>query len=201
MMLIPQVFHRNRCCGLLSRPAQQSLRVVALALTVISQGLVSAQQPQNRPVTLHGRVVDARSGEPVAKVKIVVSGSPQNTTADETGAFTLADVAPGELGLYITTVGYGLVKKTITVKATDTAEVLIALNQGAATLTERVTVTAEPYAVTETNAASEQTLNKTELQDLSKVIISDPIRAVQSLPGVAANDDLHAEFSLAMRRN
>jgi len=39
-------------------------------------------------------------------------------------------------------------------------------------------------------------LNKTELQDLSKVIVSDPIRAVQSLPGVAASDDLRAEFSV-----
>ncbi len=59
MMLILQVFHRNRRCGLLSRPAQQSLRVVALALTglaLISQGLVSAQQPQTHLVTLRGRV-------------------------------------------------------------------------------------------------------------------------------------------------
>jgi len=132
----------------------------------------------------------------VAKVKIVVSGSPQNTTTDETGAFTLTDVTPGDLSLYITTIGYGLVKKTIIVKESDTAEVVIALNQEAATLTEHVTVAAEPYAITETNAPSEQTLNKTELQDLSKVIISDPLRAVQSLPGVTANNDLLAEFAV-----
>ena len=157
---------------------------------------LDGQQTQNRPMTLHGRVVDARSGEPVAKVKIIVTDSSQNTTTDEKGAFTLLDIQPGEVDLYITTVGYGLVKKTITVKETDTAELLIALNQEAATLTEQVTVTAEPYAVTETNAPSEQTLNKTELQDLSKVLISDPVRAVQSLPGVAANDDLRAEFAV-----
>src|SRR5207302_1417255 len=152
---------------------------------------------QNRLVTLRGRVVDARSGEPVAKVKIIVSSPSQSTTTDESGGFTLSDIQPGEISLYITTVGYGLVKKTITVKETDSAEVVIALNQEAASLTEHVTVTAEPYAITETNAApSEQTLNKTELQDLSKVIISDPIRAVQSLPGVTANDDLRAEFAV-----
>src|SRR5437773_6120484 len=186
----------------MSRTANRVMRLAMLAemfLVLFSPGsmtIVCAQQAQNRLVTLRGRVVDPRSGEPVAKVKIIVSGSPQNTTTIEPGAFTLTDVPPGELSLYVTTVGYGLVKKTITVKETDTAEVLIALNQEAATLTEHVTVTAEPYAVTETNAASEQTLNKTELQDLSKVIISDPIRAVQSLPGVAANDDLRAEFAV-----
>ena len=72
----------------------------------------------------------------------------------------------------------------------------IALNQEAATLTEQVTVTAEPFAVTETNAASEKTLNKTELQELAKVVIGDPLRAVQALPGVTANDDLRGEFAV-----
>src|SRR6266436_2313851 len=201
LTLIPQHFSRNRRCGYMSTTAKQAVRLtmlvqIFLVLSPGSMAIVCAQQPQNRLVMLRGRVVDAHSGEPVAKVKIVVSGSPQNATTDEAGAFTLTDVSPGELNLYITTVGYGLVKKTITVKEADTAQVLIALNQEAATLTEQVTVTAEPYAVTETNAASEQTLNKTELRDLSKVLISDPVRAVQSLPGVAANDDLRAEFAV-----
>ena len=182
-----------------AKQAKRLAVLVQIGLALISLGsmtIVSAQQTQNHTVTFRGRVVDARSGEPVAKVRIVVSGSPQNTTTDEAGAFTLTDVRPGDLSLYITTVGYGLVKKTITVKEADAAEVVIALNQEAATLTERVTVRAEPYAVVETNAPSEQTLNKTELQDLSKVIINDPLRAVQSLPGVTANDDLLAEFAV-----
>src|SRR5438477_9310402 len=200
-MQIPQSFTGNRERAVFFCVHKQAYRPVVLALmsmvlSILGLTIVSAQQTQIHSVTFRGRVVDARSAEPVAKVKIVVSGSPQNTTTDETGRFTLTDVTPGELSLYITTVGYGLVKKTITVKETDDAEVVIALNQEAATLTEQVTVTAETYAVTETNAASEQTLNKTELQDLSKVIISDPIRAVQSLPGVTANDDLRAEFAV-----
>jgi len=151
--------------------------------------------PPQRLVTLHGRVVDGRSGEPIAKVRILVPGSSRSTTTDEKGAFTLADLRPGNLELYITTVGYGLVKRTIIVKEGN-AETVIALNQEAATLTEHVTVTAEPYEVTETNAASEQTLNKTELQDLSKVVIGDPLRAAQALPGVSANDDLRSEFAV-----
>src|SRR5947208_8667323 len=186
----------------MSRTANRVMRLAMLAemfLVLFSPGsmtIVCAQQAQNRLVTLRGRVVDPRSGEPVAKVKIIVSGSSQSTTTDESGGFTLSDIQPGEISLYITTVGYGLVKKTVTVKETDSAEVVIALYQEAASLTEHVSVTAAPYAITETNAPSEQTRNKTELQDLSKVIISDPIRAVQSLPGVTANDDLRAEFAV-----
>jgi outer membrane cobalamin receptor len=146
--------------------------------------------------SLHGRVIDARSGEPIAKVKLNIVGAAQSATTDEHGTFRFQDLQPGELSLYITTVGYGLVKKAITVKQGDNAGVEIALNQEAATLTDQVTVTAETYGVTETNAASEKTLNKTELQELSKVVISDPLRAVQALPGVTANDDLHAEFAV-----
>src|SRR5436853_3612315 len=105
LTLIHQHFSRNRRCGYMSTTAKQAVRLTMLVqifLVLISPGsmtIVCAQQPQNRPVTLHGRVVDARSGEPVAKVKIVVSGAPQNTTTDETGRFTLTDVPAGELNL------------------------------------------------------------------------------------------------------
>ena len=199
--LIPTCFIRNRRAGYLSRAAKRPIRLAVLVLMGLALGqgpmtMVRAQQPQSRSATIHGRVVDARSGEPVAKVKIIVSGTSQSTTTDDSGNFTIANLPQGELDLYITTVGYGLVKKTIILKEGDTAGVLIALNQEAATLTEHVTVTAEPYAVTETNAPAEQTLNKTELQDLSKVIIGDPLRAVHSLPSVTANDDLRSEFSV-----
>ena len=152
-------------------------------------------QRAGRPVTLHGRVVDAQTGEPVAKVKINVVGSEQKATTDENGAFSLQDLRQGEVVLYITTVGYGLVKRVVLVKDVDT-ETEIALNQEASALTEQVTVTAGPYESIETNIASQQTLNKTELQDLSKVLIGDPIRAAQSLPGVTANNDLRSEFAV-----
>ncbi len=104
MKQIPKSLNRNRCCGLFSRPAKQAMRLamlvqIFLVLSPGSMAIVCAQQPQNRLLTLRGRVVDAHSGEPVAKVKIVVSGSPQNATTDEAGAFTLTDVPPGELNL------------------------------------------------------------------------------------------------------
>src|SRR6267143_3546044 len=110
---------------------------------------------QSRSITLHGRVVDARSGEPIAKVKIIVVASQQTTSTDDNGVFMLEGIQPGELDLYITTVIYGLVKKTITVKDVEKAEVEIALNQEGATLTETVTVSAGPYEGIETNTPSE----------------------------------------------
>ncbi len=146
-------------------------------------------------VTIRGRVVDARTGEPIAKVKVIADGVDQSTTTDDIGAFTLENLPVGKLDLYITTVSYGLVKKTIEVLERN-QEFTIALNEDAAALTESVTVNADPYETLQTNAASEQTLNKRELHALSSILLSDPLRAAQALPGVTTNDDFRSEFAL-----
>lgn len=172
------------------------ISAVPLQTATITSIETSGLARQSRSITLHGRVVDARSGEPIAKVKIIVVASQQTTSTDENGGFTLEGIQPGEVDLYITTVSYGLVKRTITVKDADKAEVEIALNQEGAALTEKVTVSAGPFELIETNAPSEKALNKTELQTLSMVLVGDPLRASQSLPGVTANNDLRSEFAV-----
>ena len=150
---------------------------------------------QKRLITIHGRVVDARTGEPIAKVRVIASGVDQSTTTDDSGAFTLENLSVGQLELYITSVSYGLVKKTITL-VEENREFTIVLNEDAAALTESVTVTAGPYETSQTNAASEQTLNKRELHALSSILLSDPLRAAQALPGVTTNDDFRSEFAV-----
>src|SRR6266496_1747617 len=157
-------------------------------------GTPQAQQMQL--ATLHGRVVDARTGEAIAKVKVIASGTDQSTTTDEKGAFTLDHLPAGKIDLYITTITFGLVKKTITVKEGDNVDLQIALNEDAAALTERVTVGPSPYESASATVASEQSLNKRELQELSSVLVGDPIRAVQALPAVIANDDYRIEFAV-----
>src|SRR6266480_5174558 len=154
------------------------------------------EQQQKRIATLNGRVVDARTGEPMAKVKVIANGSDQSATTDDKGTFTIENVPVGPVDLYITTVSYGLVKKTIVLKEGENSEALIALNDDAATLTEKVSVAIDPYEGTETNAASEQMLNKRELQALSSVLLGDPIRAAQALPGATTGDDFRSEFAI-----
>ena len=170
----------------------------AFALSIFVQQNISGTHHQavSGKATLHGRVADARTGEPIAKVKIIVHGSQQITATDENGLFTLRGLPPGEVELYITAVGYGLVKHKVAVKAGENTEKDIALSPEAAALTEQITVTADPYEKTETNAASEQSLNKLEIQTLSMVLLGDPLRASQTLPGVTANNDLRSDFAV-----
>lgn len=184
--------------------------LIICALTVPVFRANTFPTSQQKLVTLHGRVVDARTGEPIAKVRVVASGVEsgrlrghssagaidQSTTTDEKGEFTFENLAVGQLSLYITTVNYGLVKKTIVLKEGANNDIRIALNEEAAALTESVTVVAGPYESTQTNAATEQTLNKRELQSLSSVLLGDPVRAAHALPGSTANDDFRSEFAV-----
>jgi outer membrane cobalamin receptor len=176
-------------------------RLCLRVLTIAALGLVCVQvetraqtQPQDT-AHLTGRVVDARTGEPVAKVKVIVTSSDASTTTDEKGAFVLNELPAGEIDLYITSVTFGLVKKSVTLKPGDNT-IEIALNEAAAALTEKVTVTTTPFEGAQTNAASEQTLNKRELGELSSVLVGDPIRAAQALPGATTNDDYRSEFNV-----
>jgi TonB dependent receptor/Carboxypeptidase regulatory-like domain/TonB-dependent Receptor Plug Domain len=176
-----------------------SVVVLSACLTVsTSRANTILQTPQQKPVTLQGRVVDARTGERIAKVRVIAGGvdGEQSTATDEAGEFTLENLRVGQLDLYITTVNYGLVKKTITLKEGENRGIEIALNEDAAALTESVTVIADPYETTQTNVPTEQTLNKRELQSLSSILLGDPVRAAQALPGVTTNDDFRSEFAV-----
>src|SRR5688500_9929041 len=169
--------------------ARQNLIVVLLLL------LTGPCFGQERSITLRGRVVDANTGEAMANVRVVAKLTDQSTITDANGAFTL-ELPPGPQELYITTVTYGLVKKTINVGAGTNSDVEIALNEDAAAVTEHVTIAPDPYESTRTTSSFEQTLNKRELQATSRILLSDPIRAAQSLPGVSSNDAFRGEFSV-----
>jgi outer membrane cobalamin receptor len=119
----------------------------------------------------------------------------RSTITGADGAFTL-ELPPGPQDLYITTVTYGLVKKSINVSDGTSSNIEIALNEDAAALTENVTISSGPFESTRTTSTFEQTLNKRELQATSSILLSDPIRAAQALPGVGSNDDFRSEFSV-----
>ncbi|MGI9069595.1 MAG: TonB-dependent receptor [Pyrinomonadaceae bacterium] len=176
----------------------RKIQLVLLMLFVCSSAYSMQEQSstQKHLVKLAGRVVDARTGEPIGKVRVIANGVNQSTTTNDSGEFTLENLPIGQVDLYITTVSYGLVKKTITLKEGENRDFVIALNEDAAALTESVTVTADPYETAQTNTASEQTLNKRELQSLSSILLGDPIRAAQALPGSTTNDDFRSEFAV-----
>ena len=169
-------------------------KLIVVLLLLLTGPLFAQAVAQERSIVLRGRVVDANTGEAMANVRVVAKLTDKTTITDGNGAFTL-ELPPGPQELYITTVTYGLVKKEINVGAAE-GVVEIALNEDAAALTEHVTIVPDPFESTRTTSTFEQTLNKRELQATSSILLSDPIRAAQTLPGVGSNDDFRSEFSV-----
>ena len=143
--------------------------IVVLLLLLTAPCFAVAQE---RSITLRGRVVDANSGEAMANVRVVAKLTDRSTITGADGAFTL-ELPPGPQDLYITTVTYGLVKKSINVSDGTSSNIEIALNEDAAALTENVTISSGPFESTRTTSTFEQTLNKRELQATSSILLSE----------------------------
>src|SRR5262249_53739275 len=101
----------------------------------------------------------------------------------------------GRAELYITSIGYGLVKTTVTV-SDGAPPVEIALQQDTAVRKDSVTVSSGAFDSLDANPAAEKTLSKSEMQALSMVLVGDPLRAAQALPGVISDNDFRAEFAV-----
>src|SRR5437868_11019803 len=84
---------------------------------------------QTSSFELRGKVLDATTREPIRKalVSIVGDRNREAVTSDD-GRFSLVLAAPGAVELYVSTVGYGLLKREILVPndAAFELEVLIA---------------------------------------------------------------------------
>ena len=149
---------------------------------------------QSATVNVTGRVVDARTGTPLARVLIVVEGTALTTHSEADGTFSLA-VPPGPRTLFISLVGFALARRDLSVEP-GLPEVTIPLAEGTGTYTESISVTADRFLPAEPAVPSQHVLGSADLQNLRGVLADDPLRAVQTLPGVVAGDDLRSEFSV-----
>jgi outer membrane cobalamin receptor len=153
----------------------------------------------NTPATaggsvLRGRVVDAQTGEPIAKATVSVRAAKVETATDGAGAFVLAGLPPGDAEIVVTTIGYGIARKTVRVEEGG-PDIEIRVGQEALKRAEEVVVEAPPFDPADAAAPAAQTLRGVELRNLGGVLTDDPLRSVQSLPGIAAGDDFYASFA------
>ena len=73
--------------------------VLILILGATSAWACFQKEQGQKLATLRGRVVDAHTGEPIVKVKVIVSSTELSTTTDESGAFTIENVPVGRVDL------------------------------------------------------------------------------------------------------
>ena len=146
--------------------------------------------------TIRGTIVEARSGAPLAAVLVKVQSTGQQSFSNAVGSFEIKDVPIGSQTLLVSVVGFGLVRRDVTVSGTDVVDVTIPVNEGASTYVEEVSVGASRFREAEPGVASQSTLGSREILALRGLVADDPFRAVQVLPGVSTGDDFKAEFAV-----
>ena len=170
------------------------LLFTVLVTILLSLSLDAFAQPVTGGVT--GVVTEARTGAPLAAVLVKIQSTGQQSFSDTNGRFEIADVPPGTQTVVVSVVGFGLVRRDVTVVAGSVVDVAIPVAEGASTYVEDVAVSASPFREAEPGVASQSVLGSRDLLALRGLVADDPFRAVQVLPGVATGDDFRAEFAL-----
>ena len=146
--------------------------------------------------TIQGTIVEARTNAPLVAVLVKVQSTGQQAFTDAEGRFEIGNVPEGPQVLLVSVVGFGLVRKGVTVSATEVVNITIPVAEGASTYVEDVAVSGSAFREAEPGVASQSVLGSRELLALRGLVADDPFRAVRcSL--VATGDDFRAEFACA----
>jgi hypothetical protein len=162
------------------------LLLAALALAATAQ----------EPAEVRGIVMDARGGEPLSNVQVLLTGTAFRATTDGSGRFRITGVTPGDHILNASTVGYHLVKRPFHLDPGASQEFEVVLTPDTLRQTDTVQVKADPFETVRPDNPSALVLVGNDAKNLGSVLADDPLRAVQNLPGVTSNNDFDARFSL-----
>ncbi|MGQ9678388.1 MAG: TonB-dependent receptor [bacterium] len=171
------------CVAILHRikmPIIRLLRVGLFLLTSISFGATGA---------INGFVRDGTNGEPLGYANVELKNTGIGTTANQKGYFYLGAVAPGEYELEVSFIGYGILRKQITVVDGKLLTLNLELNPEAVPIGE-VNVTAERARFEREVEVSASRLDTRQLVLIPRLGGEvDLFRTVQLLPGVITVSD------------
>lgn len=119
---------------------RQVLKGTNVKLTLIGDKIVLYRDNETpaKNGAIQGKVIDRTTGLPVKGVTVAIDGTDRAVT-DEHGSFTISDVVPGSYSIAVRLLGYGTVRRTITVSELEPTSIEISLNSVSTVLQEVVT--------------------------------------------------------------
>ena len=175
--------------------------LLALATALLALALPPAASAQNSAIS--GRVwsTDGLLLGSVGVRLVAATDSTRRRVADtdRLGFFAFTDVTPGAYVLTVTRIGYAAYKGRVEVAAGTPLELDISLVAQPITL-EGIAVEAERSRARarfeESAGATVQEISRVEMKSLPILVETDPIRAVEVLPGVTTVSDFTAAFNV-----
>ena len=160
---------------------RQSTYLLILLTLLFAASTAHAQSGQ-----LSGKVTDAKTGEPLIGVNVVLDGTTIGASTDIDGRYTIEAIPAKTYNLTASYIGYiSVTKFNIVIRSEGNFDVDFQLSENVATLGE-VVVVPNPFEKEEVTPLSIQKLNQEEIaaypggnNDIAKV--------VQTLPGVSGS--------------
>ncbi len=141
------------------------------------------------PTKIHGKVLDAKTKEPLPGVSILEKGTSNGTFTDANGNFTLTILHPETAVLIVKYISY----TTLQIKVGNTKEFTILITQNSNTLTEvrvraRMNLNTEKSILTE-RKNSAVVSDAISAQQITKTASITTVQALQRVAGVTITDD------------
>ena len=136
---------------------------------------------------LRGIVTDAKDGQPLPGVNLLLTQTRLGAVTDTAGAYVITQIPEGTYQLETSLVGYTSTKlQNIDIPNQGTIHQNISLHADLLSL-EEIIVTPGRFAVLKNNPITPQTLSREELQSMPQ-FGDDVYRAIGRLPGVTGSD-------------
>ncbi len=143
--------------------------------------------------TIKGRVTDAKTGEGLPGVNVILKGKTIGASTDFDGNYTIANVPAGYYSIYASYISYKPFEQDIKLEAGKTITLAIKLDesnielQGVDIVAERVRTT--EAAVLMDIKKSDLVINAISAQQIQKSQDRDAAQVVRRIPGITIQDD------------
>ena len=142
---------------------------------------------QNRSGAIEGTILDAKTGEPLIGVNIVVLGTYLGTSTDMNGRYLISNIKPAEYSLEVSYIGYKIIQKTgASVEAGQNLVIDFEMEQTALALGQEIVVIGERPLIQFDETGTVRSISRDD-------IANKPLENVQDIisqqVGVTKQDD------------
>jgi outer membrane receptor protein involved in Fe transport len=158
-------------------------KLFTIALIFIIPGLIFAQSTGN----LSGTVTDAKNGDALPGVNVIIKGSYYGAATDINGKFRINNISVGSYNVTVSLIGYKTFEYTgIEIESDKTKDLTIKLEETVLTLDQDVVVIGDKPLLDVEETQSKKTISK---EDLEVAVLENITDIVSQQSGVVKSDN------------
>ena len=171
------------------------LRIIWLVNLTMLSLIVPAVSAGESTGSISGTIIDKSTLQPLSGVSIIVTGTKSGTATDISGYFRIGNLPPGNYKVIVSMIGYKSDTSLVIVNSLKIIELNIALESKAISL-PAVVVSGERLA--ERSCVSDHAMDRKSVL-MRQGQMQDPIRVLQTLPGITSLGDLFIPSQIYVR--